>query len=247
MTLISAIITDAYRESNLIAAGKIPSDTQITEALTRLSSMIAGVYGYDVGEGLQDWMVGTTNLENPMPGWSDQSWVYPIENSRILLNHSSAQTLYFPDLPENGARMSVIDINSALTTYNVTLNGNGRLIEGATTQVLSTAGLSKAWIYDADSANWRAISALVVTDEMPFPEKFDDYFIIRLAGRINPRYGRSLDTMSIARLQEVTEQLESTYRQTRDMPVPSALRRLRGPNDYGYDNMGARRGRFGWM
>lgn len=247
MTLISAIITDSYRESNLIAAGTLPSDIQTTEGLSRLSSMVAGVYGYDVGENLMDWMVGNLNQRDARGAWTEEDWAFPIQNSRMLLNHQNPQTIYFFQMPENGARMSVIDINGALATYPITLNGNGRLIDGAATAVLNTAGLNKTWVYDADNADWRALTGLVLTDPMPFPPEFDDYFIIRLAGRLNPRYGRSLDTMALARLAEVTEQIEARYRQTRVMPAPTAVRRLNGPSDRYYDYNGGRNGRFGWQ
>lgn len=248
MTLISAIITDAYRESNLVMLGQQPSALQQTEALARLSSMIAGVYGYDAGEELNDWMVGALNQQpaDRDGSWQQMDWSYPIENSRILLNHEGPQTLHLPRRPQDGARIQVVDINGALATYNVTLNGNGRLIEAAPTVLLNTASLNKVWIYNENSADWRAASNLGLADEMPFPEEFDDYFLIRLAGRINPRYGRSLNDLSLMRLAEVTEQLEARYRQTRAMPVAAALRSLSGPSNGGYATSG-RRGRFGWQ
>lgn len=246
MTTASSIITDSYRESNGIAIGAAPSDAQNTEGLSRLQSIVGGVVGYDAGEHLQDWRVGTAGVQSPDTCWTEDSWIYPIINSRILLNHSTTQTLYLPERPENGSRIAVIDVNGALVTYNVTLDGNGRLIDGAATAVLSTAGLNKEWLYDADAAEWKVVTDLELTSEMPFPAKFDDYFIIKLAARLNPRYGRSLSDLSLARLADQQAQLEATYRQTRTLPAPSGVRRLRGPSALGYSTNG-RTGRFGWM
>jgi hypothetical protein len=248
MTVVSAIITDAYRESNLIGVGRVPTDPQNTEGLTRLQSLIAGVYGHDVGERLEDWMVGYAGQQDPDHCWSANDWAYPLPNSRIILNHQNAETIYLPVVPDHGARISVVDVNSVLGTYNVTLMGNGRLIDGVASVVLNTNALNKTWVYNEDVSGWQALSTLALTDLLPFPVEFDDYFIITLAGRLNPRYGRSLSDLSLARLQELREQLEARYRQTRNMPAPNAVRRLQGPASQGYSpDVGGRSGRFGWM
>lgn len=246
MTTTSAIIVDAYRESNLIAAGATPSPAQQTEALARLTSLIAGVYGYDVGENLRDWMVGYVNQQNPDCGWQSTDWSYPISNSRLLLNHNTVQTIYLPENPENGARIQIIDVNGALATHAVSLIGNGRLIDGQPTALLNTNALNKTWMYDDSTAQWKAISDLTLESDMPFPLEFDDLFIIRLAARLNPRYGRSLSDLSIARLNDMQTQIETRYRQHFTPPVGPATRNLSGPSSRGVSGIG-RSGRFGWM
>lgn len=249
MTTTTAIITDAFRESNLIMEGQVPSTAQQTEALSRLSSMVAGVFGFDVGEQLQDWMVGTLGQDQfEVRGWSEIEWRNPIPNSRLLLNHSAAQTIYLPYAPEDGSRIQAIDLTGTLSTRPITLDGNGRLIEGARTLLLNTDNLNRTWIYNEHDAEWRVVSTIALDAEMPFPPEFDDYFIIRLAARLNPRYGRSLNDLSIARLNEVSEQLQARYRQKRPMPAPTAVRNLRGPlENFRERDWGGRGGRFGWL
>lgn len=249
MTTTTAIIRDAYREANLIAVGTQPSSEQQTEGLERLSSMVAGVYGFDVGEQLQDWMVGTLGQDQRELGsWSELEWRYPIPNSRLLLNHGAAQTIFLPYHPEDGSRIQVIDITGTLSTRPITLDGNGRLIEGQRTLVLNTDSLNRTWFFNEQLSNWVALDALQIDAQMPFPPEFDDYFIIRLAARLNPRYGRSLSDLSLMRLGEVAEQLQARYRQKRTMPAPSAVRHLRGPTEQYRDrDWNDRGGRFGWM
>lgn len=249
MTTTTAIIKDAYRESNLIGAAQEPTSVQQTEALARLSSMVAGVYGFDVGEQLSDWMVGTLGQNQRELGeWSQLEWQYPIPNSRMLLNHTAAQTLYLPYHPQDGSRIQAIDITGSLSTKPITLNANGRLIEGQRTLVLDEDNFNGTWFYNEQNAEWQRLDAIALGAEMPFPPEFDDYFIIRLAARINPRYGRSLSDLTIARLNEVAEQLQARYRQKRNMPAPSAVRNLRGPDRYArYRNWDHNSGRFGWM
>lgn len=247
MTPVTDILTQALRESNILALGAAPNSEQTTEAFDRLKSLIAGVYGDDVGERLVDWLVGNAGVHWPYTvyGWNELRWKYPIANSRIILDHLSPQTLYLPIDPDNGARIQVIDVGGVLATYNVTLDANGRLIEGGRTVVLNTNNLNRTWIYDADASEWVILDYITTDGEMPFPIEFDDYFIIKLAARLNPRYGRGLSDLSLGRLQEMQQMLESTYRQKRDMPAPLAVRRLSDPNQRFFN--GYRRGRWGWQ
>lgn len=232
MTLLSAIILDAYRESNTVAAGATLSTAQSDEGLSRLSSLIAGVFGFDAGERLIDWPVGQENIQNPDQSWQEQEWIYPVDNSRLILDHTSAQTIYFPPNPRNGARIGLIDPYAKLATLNITLDGNGRLIEDAPSLTLLNNSLNATWMYRSDLANWQRINTLTTASEMPFPEEFDDYFIIKLAARLNPRYGRNLNELSMMRLADIKEQLEATYRQTRPMGARTAVQNLRGPRQY---------------
>lgn len=247
MTPVSDIINQAFRESNLIALGDLPELAAQDEAFSRLKSLVDSVYNGDVGERLEDWLVGNTGVLFPNArGWGELRWKYPIQNSRIILDINNPQLLYWPVNPDNGARMQVIDLGSVLDTYNVTLDGNGRTIEGARTLVLNTSGLNATWFFNADTSNWERMSSITLVGEMPFPSMYDDYFIIKLAARLNPRYGQSLSDLSIARLSELAESLEADYRQTRPMPAPLAVRRLSDPNQRYFSNNN-RRGRWGWQ
>lgn len=246
MTTTTDIILDAYRESNIIAITATPSAAQSAEAMRRLANLVSSVYGDDVGENLQDWMVGYQGQQYPDYSWTPLRWQYPISQSRILFNDIQSQTLYLPRRPDDGARIQFIDVQGVCATYPVTLSANGRLIEGADSITLSTDGVNKTWIYKADIATWVLVETLALDDEMPFPPEFDDYFIIKLAGRMNPRYGRSLDEFSLARLQEMQDNLESKYRQKRSMPAQQGVLRLSDPNQQ-YFYAGNRRGQWGWM
>lgn len=242
------IIQSAFRESNVIRLGATPTADMQTEAMSRLNNIISAVYGDDVGENFQDWMVGYEGQVHPDYSWTSLQWSYPIINSRVLLNHNEPQTLYFPLRPYDGSRIQVIDVQGVLATYNVTLDGNGRKIENGPTLLLSSNGLNSTWIFNAETANWEFsfAGALAIDDDMPFPTEFDDYFIIKLAGRLNPRYGRSLSEESVGRLAEMQDMLESKYRQRKTMPAQKGVRRLSDPNQRFFYS-GNWRGRWGWM
>jgi hypothetical protein len=229
-TSVAQIITDAYRQSNLVAVGTTPNTNQVTEALHYLNRIVRSVFGNEVGEHLQDVPVGKTNYNRPS-GYpyddyqSDTTWYVP-ENSRIILNLSSAASLYLHPNPDAGTRFAVIDANNNVGTYNVTINGNGRMIEGGLTVTLSTSGVANEWMYRDDLANWVKYSTLLSTDTFPFPERFDDFFITELAIRLNPSYGVAMNDQVATAYKKARKQLQSRYRQHRPVGVEKGLVRL---------------------
>lgn len=205
MTLASGIITDAYRESNLIPMGNSPNTNQQTEALGRLNVLILSTIGNEVGDALDDMNVG---------GSYDQSSLameFIPDNARLVLNLTGSKTLNLDPFPFEGQRLSFVDVAGNLATYNLTLSGNGRKIENAASLVLNTNSDSRQWMYRADLGCWVKITTLIYTDAMPFPSEFDDYFITMLALRLNPRYGQALASETVLALKRARSQLRSRY------------------------------------
>lgn len=205
MTLVSTILADAYRETNLIPLGGTPNTNQTTEALRRLNSIVLSTIGYEAGDDLVELNYG---------GDYDQSSLivdYLPDNVRLIFNLDAAATLYLDPNPYDGQRLAFVDAGGNLNTYNVTLDGNGRKIAGAATAVLNTDSDSRQWMYRADTGNWVVLTTLVAGDEMPFPSEFDDFFVISLAGRINPQYGQNLAPESVERYRSIRSRLRARY------------------------------------
>lgn len=225
MTTALSIISDAYRESNITPAGTTLNATMEAEGFGRLLTLIASALGDDVGSPLSDWPIGNENYQDSMSGWSSSQWAYPRANVRLVLNLGAADTVYMPFQPEDGARVGLVDSGGNLATYPLTLSGNGRSIEDAASITVDSDGLAREWFFRADLGGWVRVTDLADTAaEMPFPKEFDDYWIIRLAMRLNPRFGRSLSDETKARLAEVTAQIQSRYHQRRVIHAePGAL------------------------
>lgn len=205
MSLASDIITRAYRETNIIPLGASPNTNQTTEALTHLNSLLLSTVRNEVGDPLSDLNIG---------GNYDQASLASIwvpENSNLVLNLSSAKTLFLTPYPRDGQLLSFIDVAGNLATYNLTIDGNGRKIESVTPLVLNTNGDSRLWLYRADTGNWTKITTLLSGDSMPFPQEFDTYFVTMLAMRINPRYGQSLAPETLEMLKRSRRQLTARY------------------------------------
>lgn len=209
MTLVSSIIVNAYRESNLTGVGRSLTSNQETEGLSLLNGLIPATIGQEVGQELYDINVGG-QYDWPI-------WDYAPENVRLVLNSGAPQTLYLHPKPYDGQRLAVADAGQTLASSNLTLNGNGRQIEGAATLVLDTDGLCAQWLYRGDLGNWVRIEGLELTDAMPLPIEFDDYFAILLAMRLNPRHGRELASSSAVWLERQSNALQARYRRPRDV------------------------------
>ncbi len=216
MTIISQIITDAYRESNLIALGTTPNDAEKAEALRRLQSIILASIGNEAGEPLE-----TVDYPPTVPEFDPG---YTLSNVRLAITEGTPVTIVFPLNPLDGARMGVIDPLDFLPTTPVVLDGNGRTIEGSPTITLVTAVGLPTWFYRADMGDWiRLTDFSDDTDEMPFPQEFDDFFVVSLAMRINPRYGRQLDPMTLSTMNSIRTKLRARYKQNKPMPSELAL------------------------
>jgi hypothetical protein len=237
VTLISSIITDAYRESNMLALGQAPSTNQSTEALRLLNALFAVIYGGDAGEFLTDWPLGNFGRQatEPLPLTALQITNPPI-NQRLIVTNEGAITVYLTVKPQDGSRMAIADPMSRLAANPVTLNANGREIEASSTLVLSTDALFQEWMYRADLGDWVRITDKIAADEMPFPTMFDMMFVILLAMRLNPRYGRQMDPQSVAMLQQSRKQFIARYVQTENLSQNRDLSRnaIQSFDGYGY-------------
>lgn len=223
MTLCSVIIRRAYRETNIIPIGTNPSTAQQTEALDVLNTGLQSVVGNGFFENLQDWpvpavqRVGDTAANPPLlPGSGRPAIVmnnaFPAKNVRIVWD-GSERTVYMPENPADGASMCLVKSagNGAVTPGLLTLSGNGRTIEGAV-NYLSTTATSRQWLYRADLADWVQLkSPMLITDEIPFPDEYDDFWSTSLAIRLSPSYGKTIQAATTSTNSRTLSAMRARY------------------------------------
>lgn len=225
MTLISSIISDAFREGNILPLGKDPTSAQSTEALRLFQGLVDSIYGGDAGEFLTDWPLGNYGRETPGYALSltDDQINHPGINRRLLATQEAARTVYLTLYPQDGARMGIADPFGRLAAYPITLNANGREIEGSATLTLNTNGTFREWFYRADLGDWVRITSLATGDQSPFPSMFDNMFTILLAMRLNPRYGREMDAQSAEILKMGRRQFIARYLQSQPLEINDSI------------------------
>jgi hypothetical protein len=237
MTQVSELVVQAFREGNFTAVGETTTPEELLEAVPRLRNLISSLLGIELGEAYRDWFVPSefnpaAPLRYPLTPTgtgvtSTEPWAYPPANVRLLVSVTAAQTIYFPASPSDGARMAYVDINS---TGDVTLHGNGRLIEGAasiTTDIGGDPAVSfsgRKWLYRADLGDWILLKTLDKDDESPLPEEFDDLLVTGLAVRMAPRMGVKVDEMILGRYSDMLGRLKKRYKQSERIPSSAELR-----------------------
>lgn len=206
--LAQEVVERAYREAAIKGINSPPiTPAELDEGLSRLNGFLASLFGAEIGEKLREWQFPSVlrtapEAVNPMSlpfpanlsdrqqplsmGSITQNSYYvatPPPNVRVLYRGDLASQIYFPSNPSDGARMAVVDVGSSGA---LTLNGNGRLIDGATTITLDPGFSPFSWFYRSDLATWILLAPLTLTDQTPLPADFDDLLItgtaIRLTG-----------------------------------------------------------------
>lgn len=240
MSTAQEIIQAAYREGNLIPAGKQPTTDELVESLRLLNAYIRALFGFEMGENLADWQSPAPQRTAPVaanypqlpyptdaqfgittfPLANDPSaniYPYPPANSRIVFGKIT-MTAYFPEQPNDGARMALVEGtglgDSGTDGQIITLDGNGRTIEGDPTQAYVAPVDPRAWFYRADLADWVALIDMELADDMPFPGEFDDMFACALAIRLAPRYGKTTAPETAGTFKTKLAQFKARYRQT---------------------------------
>jgi len=219
MATVLQIITDAYRQSNLISIGVAPTSLQETEGLRYLNRIVKSVFGQEVGENLEAIPIGAAGISRPSgyPWWKTDpggDWFIP-KNVRLMLNLEQSTNFYLHPAPDDGSRFAVIDVAGNLSTYPVTVYGNGRIIESADSVTLNTNSYNAEWFYRADLATWKKYSPLAILDTFPFPEEFEDFFILSLAFRLNPAYQRAFDQQSLISFNKQKTAITARYSQNK--------------------------------
>lgn len=238
MTTATKLIQAAYREGNLIPAGKLPTTDEQTEALEGLNRYVNGIFGFEMGENLWDWqfprpqrtgVVPTSFPQLPIADWAGGVLntalaPYPPRNTRIVWGEVT-ETIYFDDKPEAGSRMALVQGSGAgdggAPGTILTIDGNGRYIQDPTSlqmqtqvEVTSPVLTPLQWFYRDDIGCWVVCQDMAMADECPFPKEFDDFFICALAKRLAPRYNKVTANETIETAKVTLARLKARYRQS---------------------------------
>ena len=256
MTTAGTIVNRCFRENNLVALGAVPTTAQASEALDYLNRLIKSMIGTDEGELLLDWNVpyqGSNNAQWPLyntdPTQIVDVYKGPPPNSRLLMGViGSPFTIYFQNEPPDGARMALVAVGADFVTYPLTINGNGRLIDGPTATgqrsitLTTTPTTPYTWFYRADLATWKALLfPLATADEVPFPDSFDDFWVALLAVRIAPLYGKEPNSVTTAIAKNGMHQFKARYAQevpTANFPDAAVFNSYQSYGGYGWNDVG---------
>lgn len=189
--LVQQAIDRAYREAAIKRIGDTPTIDEYNEGLDRLNGFLDSLFGAEIGQLLTDVQIplrqrtandpnanfnqgypsNLTGLDQPIGAVEDTSVDQYVlnNNSRVLNRITTATTAYFPQYPNDGARIAIVNTGASAT---LTLNGNGRRINGVDMQDFLTTSPNVMYFYRADLGEWKPIAELALTDELPLPNEF---------------------------------------------------------------------------
>lgn len=85
----------------------------------------------------------------------NQSTSTAVRNGTRYMVGAATLTLTLPSNPKDGDRFGFVDSRGALASYPVTINPNGRFLEGVTSStVANTNNLERTYFYTSHSATW---------------------------------------------------------------------------------------------
>jgi hypothetical protein len=222
-TTAKEIIVQAFSEGGFAPRGKMSLAEEMQEALPVLNGLLLSMLGLELGEHYREWPV-PPNRQSSVPSRyplgplamdpSREVWTNPPANVRIVAANSEAVTVYFPADPQDGARMAYTDSGASA---DITLHGNGRLIQGRSS--IGGSGGFRRWLYRADKSNWVCINHLGMDDMLPTPPEFDDLFICGLVMRLSPRFKQPADPAYADRYKDMLSRLKRRYKQSEEMPA----------------------------
>ena len=208
MTLISDIITQAFREGNVIPIGQTPNQDEVDEALPRLNNFIQSLFGFELGIRLIDVTI-PLNADEDLPLGMDEDNGFA--NVRFLSRAIADTTVKLFSSPSDGAQVMVADAGASAALI---LDPQQRLIDGSSSVTIPSGSLPRRWLYRADLGQWIEIKTLATTDESPLPVEFDDLLIAALAMRIAPRFGVEPLSGTVQTYSRLLSVLKTRYQQT---------------------------------
>lgn len=225
--LVSECIGAAYREADITTVGTDPTAAELAEGLSLFNNYTLRLFGTEFGENLLDWPVppppGQTCLPTDLVSRNmGTTWfTAPRTNSRLLVAISTDTTLKMPAMPNDGSQIMIVDVGS--TSVDLTLDGNGRLIEGQTTLVDTPQQLNgRRYFYRADLASWTLVGEKALEDELPLVADFNDLFVTYLAIRLAPRNAQETMQETASVYADLLKKARTRYRQEQDIAVGDA-------------------------
>jgi len=226
--LVSEAIAAGYRDANITKLGDAPTAEEQAEALSRLNDFWRALFGIELGEYTQNWLVPPPEKQRGLPENlvsenQGTTWYFnPPVNSRVLLRITADTTLTLPPSPSDGARIGFVDVGSG--PYSVTLDANGVLFVNAPTVVYETAAAlnGKEFFYRADLGAWVEVKELGLNDVLPLPPVFNDLFVTYIAVRMGPRNEQPAAAEIASMFQAMLKRCKTQYKQSQAVAIANS-------------------------
>ncbi len=205
MATVRSIINRAWRMTHGHAENQALEGYQETDALEALNGMIDGLQSEGVGgqQGSQQ-VTGTVDVTSPV---------------RLLIASTGAFTINLPKNAQEGLydgfRVTFVDISGNFATNNITIDPKGMRIAGSSANlVLNTNNANDTYFFRADLGDWVKESTLIITDNSPYPNAFDEALSAMLAIRVSAENSDDIPPLTMTLAQNGLRRLQERYLNT---------------------------------
>lgn len=227
MATCQEIINDGLHALRVLGFGQTATSAQSEYCLGRLQAYIDQLSGF--GGSLPF-------VARKVTGSETLSTRYPAQ--RLQCQLSAAATITLPEgagsspIPD-GMRVQIVDAKENFATYNLTVAGNGFLINSSTSNyTISTNGAVRNLMFRADLGDWQVMSAsLALGDNIPFPSEFDEAIMLNAARRYT-RFGQRLSAEDMELARKGANRLRARYVKPPNAQLDTAVASIgntRGP------------------
>ena len=167
---VLGVISRAFRLLGTLAGGDTPLANDAADGLTAFNAMKRAWFGALIGPRLSPLPLAGVN------GQAENGGEYQIPGG-------AAFTLTAPANPRSGARFGAVDAALGWGAWPLTVNPNGRLMNGSVANTLiATAGADARWWFRGDAGGWVAeADSPALTSVIEFPDGIIAYMPYMLA------------------------------------------------------------------
>lgn len=189
MATARATIKLALRKLGVLGFNRTADAGQEAEALEVLNRMMRGLIGFGGSHPIISLRADQSLAVDPR---------WPAVRLQLV---AGGLTVTLPKNPADGARLHLIDVAQVGATQPTTLLRNGMLVAGSAADVtLNTNGFDRTYMFRADLGDWRPISTIAITDELPFTPDLDDDAARLLGHELQSLFGKELPPYEAARV-----------------------------------------------
>jgi hypothetical protein len=182
----------------VVGFGQSPMPAQAQYCLKALNNYIRQLTGYGASLPLQEVRSsGSYQVRREYPA------------VRVLMQSGGTVTLPEERMAD-GARIEVVDASGNAAASNITIAGNGWLIDGLNTLTITEDSGSALIMFRADLGMWKELGTLALSDPLPFPADFDEAIALNAAKRYH-RFGQRLSADAEEQAKEGARRLYARY------------------------------------
>lgn len=173
---VRVILQRASRLNGALAMGDDLTAPEAESLLQAYNNMTRGFHGTIIGTPLTP--VSLTATMSAETGGSYMCFI------------SAAANLTLPANPKGGARVGFADVKNNFATYNLTVKPNGRLIEGAASDLtISTSLSNRVYWFNPETGNWVKEVDAAIDDTCVYPDAISGFLPDMLAVYAIGEYG----------------------------------------------------------